>query len=62
MIKNKNLELLCDLNMKIANLINKKQISILELEELELPDRGIIEFIEDMNFDPYYYKNCKKMK
>ena len=41
--------------MKRANLINK-------LEELELPDRGIIEFIENMSFDPYYYKKYKKIK
>ena len=39
-IKNETLKSLCDLNMKKLDLINKIKILILELEELELPEKS----------------------
>ena len=41
--------------MKKVDLINRIKILILELEELDLPGKVIIEIIGDKFFDPYYY-------
>ena len=41
--------------MKKVDLIDKTEALIIELEELELPDRVIIEIIEDMFYDLHYY-------
>ena len=50
-----NLELLCDLNMKKVSLINKLKVLMIELKELDLPDRVAIEINDDMFFYLYYY-------
>ena len=41
--------------MKKVSLINKLKVLMIELKELDLPDRVVIEIIDDMFFDLYYY-------